>query len=264
MTNKEVEQSQEPIPGTLQLGEIHPCAHDAFKYVKEWMLENSMRVFPLMESMASCAISGNRLGEVCGETLRRMMNGEPVSDRYLLGLGWFLKSHYEESEKWLPVKGYEESYEVSNFGRIRRSSDCAKSLTGNILSQIQVIHGYLKSHLYKNGFGKLIFNHVLVMNAFIGKKPIGMVINHRDGIKTNNHLRNLEYITQSENIKHAHLLGLKTQKGEKNNASKLKMNDVVEIKKRLTLGHFHKDIAKDFNVSRQTIGQIKNGLIWEY
>lgn len=37
-------------------------------------------------AFASCAIEGNRMGEVCGETLRRILDGEPVSDRYLMGL----------------------------------------------------------------------------------------------------------------------------------------------------------------------------------
>ena len=47
-----------------------------------------MRQSTLMESFASCAIDGNRFAEVCGETLRRVMTGEPVSDRYILGLAW--------------------------------------------------------------------------------------------------------------------------------------------------------------------------------
>lgn len=44
-----------------------------------------------MESFSSCAIDGNRFAEVCGETLRRVMNHEPVSDRYILGLAWAIR-----------------------------------------------------------------------------------------------------------------------------------------------------------------------------
>lgn len=47
-----------------------------------------MRQSTLMESFSSCAIEGNRFAEVCGETLRRVMQREPVSDRYVLGLAW--------------------------------------------------------------------------------------------------------------------------------------------------------------------------------
>lgn len=40
------------------------------------------------ESFSSCAIDGNRLAEVCSETISRLINNQPVSDRYLLGLAW--------------------------------------------------------------------------------------------------------------------------------------------------------------------------------
>ncbi len=51
-------------------------------------------------SFASDAIEGNRLAEICGETLRRVIAGEPVSDRYLLGLCWTLR---EMDKSFAPV-----------------------------------------------------------------------------------------------------------------------------------------------------------------
>lgn len=50
-----------------------------------------------MESFASCGIENNRLAEVCGETLRRVLAQEPVSDRYLLGLVWTIRQMEEEA-----------------------------------------------------------------------------------------------------------------------------------------------------------------------
>ena len=73
--------------GTLKLGEPHPAAIDALRYVKEL---GFMRQSTIMESLSNCAIEGNRLAEVCGETLRRVLNSEPVSDRYVLGLAWII------------------------------------------------------------------------------------------------------------------------------------------------------------------------------
>jgi len=67
---------------TLQVGEVHPAARTAFAYVKSHITPM------LIEAFASTALSGNRLANICTETLRRIMNGEPVSDRYLLGLAW--------------------------------------------------------------------------------------------------------------------------------------------------------------------------------
>lgn len=78
----------EPIPdstGTLKLGDFHPSAAHAFAFIK------SHTVFELdawQEVFASCAIDGNRLAEVCSETLDRIMTGKPVSDRYVLWLAW--------------------------------------------------------------------------------------------------------------------------------------------------------------------------------
>ena len=79
---------QPPSLGTLQLGEPHPSARDALSYVTNLPF---WRQSQLMESFSSCAIEGNRFAEVCGETLRRVMAGEPVSDRYILGLAWAIR-----------------------------------------------------------------------------------------------------------------------------------------------------------------------------
>ena len=77
-------------PGTIHLapGEPHPAAMSALRYVQGLGLQKQMLY---MSAFSSCGIEGNRLGEVCSETLRRVMNGGPVSDRYVLGLAWAIK-----------------------------------------------------------------------------------------------------------------------------------------------------------------------------
>lgn len=74
--------------GTLELGEVHPAAHIAMDYIKS--IRGSLKIMQYREAIASTALSGNRLSEVAFETLRRLDEGEPVSDRYLMGLGWLL------------------------------------------------------------------------------------------------------------------------------------------------------------------------------
>ncbi len=69
----------------LNPGEPHPTAVDAFTYVRNFPFP---QLTMHLEAFASCAIEGNRLAEICGETLRRVMVGEAVSDRYILGLAW--------------------------------------------------------------------------------------------------------------------------------------------------------------------------------
>ena len=74
--------------GTLKEGEPHPAATDALAFIGG-LSRGSLAMW--QESFSSCAIEGNRLAEVCSETLRRLRSGEPVSDRYLLGLAWCLR-----------------------------------------------------------------------------------------------------------------------------------------------------------------------------
>jgi hypothetical protein len=78
-------------PGTLEPTEPHPAARDAFAWLKEYLVKDGNRAYRLLESFSSVGMSGNRRAEVCAETLRRVLNGESVSDRYLLGLAWTLK-----------------------------------------------------------------------------------------------------------------------------------------------------------------------------
>jgi hypothetical protein len=81
----------------LNAGEPHPAAYAA----KAWLASlPPEELFMWKESFASCAIEGNRLGEICGETLGRLLNSQPVSDRYLLGLAWTMRG----SEPWKKTK----------------------------------------------------------------------------------------------------------------------------------------------------------------
>ncbi len=79
--------------GVLEVGEPHPAAESAKYYLSAL---GAKKLFQYLEAFSSCAIEGNRLGEICSETLNRLMQGEPVSDRYLLGLAWAIKSMEEK------------------------------------------------------------------------------------------------------------------------------------------------------------------------
>jgi hypothetical protein len=73
---------------TLESGEIHPSSYSAMNYIlginpKLWMA--------YVESISSSALAGNRTASICMGTIERLEKKEPVSDRYILGLAWFLK-----------------------------------------------------------------------------------------------------------------------------------------------------------------------------
>lgn len=71
--------------GTLSEGEYHPAAKSAMIWYRS---KDYHFIIKWKEAFASTALLGNRLADVCLETMRRLESGEAVSDRYLLGLVW--------------------------------------------------------------------------------------------------------------------------------------------------------------------------------
>lgn len=105
-------------------------------------------------------------------------------------------------EIYKPVLGYEDKYLVSNHGNIKSIS------RGRILSPKNNHDGYLRIQLWRNSKCEYRSIHVIVMEAF-SKKPFeNAVVNHINGVKYDNRLENLEWVTQKENIGHAWKTGL--------------------------------------------------------
>lgn len=87
--------------------------------------------------------------------------------------------------------------------------------------------GYLRVRCH----GKSRCIHVLVAATFLGHKPDGMEINHKDGDKTNNRPKNLEYVTRSENVLHCHLIGLgNPPMGESHHQAKVTAEQVRQMR----------------------------------
>ena len=97
------------------------------------------------------------------------------------------------NEVWNPVVGYEGLYEVSNLGRVRGLQ------RGKILKQKKDKHGYVVVILSKKGKKKDKRVHRLILEAFVGPLPDGMVTRHLDGDPLNNNISNLQYGSSSEN-----------------------------------------------------------------
>lgn len=102
-----------------------------------------------------------------------------------------------ENEVWKDVAGYEGLYQVSNLGRVRRFYKNGKE---HQLKPQPCGFGYRFVILCKNGIRKQLLLHRLVAMAFIpnpGKLP---EVNHKDEIKTNNCVDNLEWCARKYNI----------------------------------------------------------------
>jgi hypothetical protein len=124
--------------------------------------------------------------------------------------------------------------------------------------------GYLIVVLTEKKEKKTFYVHRLVMSTFNGVSDL--TVNHINGIKNDNRIKNLEYCSQSENLRHAYRTGLACHKGENNNSAKLTKKDVMEIKTALLNPYFgiNKDLARKYAVAPVTISNIKKGRIWAH
>lgn len=155
---------------------------------------------------------------------------------------------------WRKVNGFEE-YEVNHDGRVRRAA------TGKVLKPCFNDTGYHRVHIRRAGIAKTKSVHSIVAEAFIGPRPIGMHIDHIDGVKTNNAASNLRYCTPKENIHYSIRLGLHAM-GERHGASTLTSEDIYQILKakreqgdKLVMTR----LGERFNVSRNAIRSVLTG-----
>lgn len=100
--------------------------------------------------------------------------------------------------------------------------------------------------------------HRLVATCFIPNHKNLPQINHKNGIKTDNHVNNLEWCTRQQNMDHAFANGLIKWAGR----PKLQKVDVIIIREALKLGHDRKGLAKYYGVGIGTIQCIHNGDTW--
>lgn len=106
-----------------------------------------------------------------------------------------------------PIPGYERRYLIDEVGNIQSLSDHSHRI-GKFLRVHEDKKGYLAAKLFIGGNGKNFYVHTLVALTFLGKKPEGLTVNHKDTNKKNNHYSNLEYLSIQENLEHAKKLGL--------------------------------------------------------
>lgn len=96
-------------------------------------------------------------------------------------------------ERWLPINGYEGLYEVSSNGKV-------KSLKKGIFLKTETLpSGYLRVYLTKNKNSRHFMVHRLVAEAFIPNPDNLPQVNHKDEVKTNNSVDNLEWCTAKYN-----------------------------------------------------------------
>jgi hypothetical protein len=164
--------------------------------------------------------------------------------------------------EWKDIKGYEGSYQVSNTGMVRSLDRAIKFrwffryAKGRILKVNIDKYGYEVVSLQDGTTPKYRKVHRLVAEAFIGESEL--TVNHKDFNKRNNHVDNLEYLTASENSKHARAnKAFNLRKG--NNHPNYRITEEVkkEIVNELKRGIHYKDVAIIYNIHPVTVLKIK-------
>ena len=118
-------------------------------------------------------------------------------------------------EIWKDVNNYENNYEVSNNGRIRAKEILIENAVCKFIKKPRMkkqtlttsLHNdnysYYTVNLCKNGKCKTYRSHVIVATAFLYKESENLEVNHIDFNPLNNNIKNLEWVTHKENIRHS-------------------------------------------------------------
>jgi len=186
------------------------------------------------------------------------------------------------TEDWRPVVGYEGLYSVSSLGRVRRDgfSKYGKP-PGTILRTGGLRtggNGYLHIDLHRGQGPKCVSVHLLVLESFVGPRPEGQYANHRNGVKTDNRLDNLEWVTPSRNSQHAYDTGLaqsgdshysrrepwRLVRGDKVGTSTTSEETARAVVADLIVGMKGRIVAARHGVTEQVVSRIKCRTAWRH
>lgn len=146
-------------------------------------------------------------------------------------------------EQWKPIPDWEEEYEISNFGRVKRLARTETYIRSDTGQEVERHYADLIMKLYKSkstGYMEVGLRsgersaypnvHRLVAQAFIPNPDNKPQVNHKDGNKENNCVENLEWVTESENIIHSVETGLRpSAKGTDRSAKAIKCTETGQV-----------------------------------
>lgn len=166
---------------------------------------------------------------------------------------------------WQPTFIYGHKYEIGEDGKVR--SIHGRWGVGKVLKTRINRHGYEQINLWDVDKMKTVTLHRLVATAFLGNPDNLPQINHKDGNKENNHVGNLEWISQAGNQQHARRTGLykNQRRGEGVWLSKLDESKVKEIRQKYVprLYGFRK-LAIEYGVDYRAIWSVIHRETWRH
>ena len=176
----------------------------------------------------------------------------------------------EEIGGFKEIKGFS-GYVINRNGKIRsidrftyhpRFENKKQFIEGKELKKQIDKDGYETVGLHNNNrlYTKRV--HRLVAETFIQNPKNYPIINHKNSIRNDNRVDNLEWCNNSMNQKHSFMSGRRNNFGENHSHNKLTEKDVIEIITLFINGMNKRQISKSYNVNAQTIGNIFNGKSW--
>nr|DAN30629.1 MAG TPA: homing endonuclease [Caudoviricetes sp.] len=166
----------------------------------------------------------------------------------------FIGYYYDEDQIiWKKIYWYDNTitkYSISNIGLVRNDK------TDKIL-KTNFSKGYERIRLTHNGIVKQYFIHRLVAKAFIENPDNKPDVNHKDGVKHHNYDKNLEWVTASENIKHAFDNGLNYASSKKTLLGKKTVRYICKLLENNC--HNISEIARIVGCSRTNVDNILRG-----
>lgn len=173
----------------------------------------------------------------------------------------------EAPEEWREITGTSAMYEVSNRGRVRSYAKRGRHSglpvdTPTILTGHKDCHGYSKQTIrMSDGKPRPTMVARLVAEAFIGKRPDGLFVAHKNGNKDDNRVENLLYCTLTENNNHKFVHGT-VRTGERHPNSKITELGAMEIRSRYRGGESSAKLAKEFGLTVSTVWRIGTNRLW--
>ena len=161
------------------------------------------------------------------------------------------------------VKGYEGSYQISNFGNVK-SLKCNNE---KILKLSNKTDDYFRVNFHMKGIKqKCLYPHRLVAEMFVPNPFNKKEVNHKNGIKSDNYFENLEWCSSSENQNHSYKTGLQIpKKGEECHFHILKEKEVVEIRSQYVYRKVTMlMLSIKYNVHITTIQSVLNRTNWKH
>lgn len=155
------------------------------------------------------------------------------------------------NEIWKPINGF--PYSISNLGRVKKhfSTGRTKLKTASINGA-----GYYLVALYRNAERSNFNIHRLIAESFVPNPENKPCVNHKNGVKTDNRIDNLEWCSFSDNTQHGMRTGLMPYRCN----ARLTEDDVKYIRKRLKT---RKELCEMFGVTNSNIGRILKGKSWK-